>query len=673
MVNKKNVIKFLIIELIICSLYFIYKLNIYDKSILLMSYTILLIIEYFCSITLIFDKRFNIKQFLLYILLSYLSFILKSIYSNIYLSDINIFIIVGLLSSFIFYIFCKFILIFSLFNEEKIKFIDKIKKSISYINNNWNKFINLKYLKFIFKFLPKNIIIFCFLVLNIFYIIAFYKNYDQVNLYHKVNPTGNVGPITQTLDINFENIKVDGDINKICFLFGTYNRVNDSNLEFILYNKKNDVILSKKINTKILKDGDNYCFSIDKIKKDNIKKYHIKIVPKNTDDLNYVTIYKNIENDEYSISFMKSSSILSYKVIAIVIFLIVYLMINYFINKKGEKFLEHKFYLGLLIYLVPTMFIIPALEVPDEPTHYFSAYNLSQNGLNADIKNEISVPDNSECLNYAEIENRDSVANFSTLLSCFESKKNVKVSSLNGTTNYANKTYAGYISTAIGIKITDFLSNSPLAIFFTGRLFNMLISFVIIYYAIKISPKYKKIILFVATIPMFIQQMCSVSYDAILNATCIFYFAYCIKLIYNKKKISIFDNMTLVFLLYIIYTIKPVYLPLAIILLFVPKKNYRSLLKKILSFILIIFSIFLIDKIITSFVFIPIESINDKSSNLQLQYLLKYPMNIFHIAFNTFKINGLFYLQSLIGYFGWFKFHLWNIFIYCIYIGLIIN
>ena len=662
MMIKKNILKFILIELIICSLYHFYRIKINNELLIYISYTILIVLEYFCCITLIFDKRFSLKHLIFFILLSYLSFAIKNVYSHIYMDDINIIIMFGFMTSYMLYVFCKIIFVFALFNDKKEKYIDKLRKNLSYFNSIWNRFISLKYIKTVFKFLPQNIIIFIFLIINIVYLACFYKNYNDINLYSRVIPTGNAGPIMEPLEIRFENIQLDGDISKICLLFGTYNRVNDSNLEFKLYNKKNKVISKETINTKILKDGDNYCFAVNKIKGNKISNYHIKIIPSNFDNENFVTIFKNVENDEYSMSLIKSSSIISYKMLIIFIFILLFFIINYFINTKEIK--EHKYYLLMLVYLVPIMFLMPALEVPDEPTHLFNAYNLSQNGLNADIENTITIPDSQDCLNYVDIENRDAVTSFDKITSCLKNEKNVKVNYMNGTSHYVNKTFIGYVSTAIGIKISDIFSNSPIIIFFTGRLFNMFISFIIIYFAIKITPKYKKILLFVATIPMFIQQMCSVSYDAILNATCLFFFAYCIKLLCEKKKVNLKDNVILTFLLYIIYTIKPVYLPITILILFIPKSCYKSKLRKVISFTLIIMSILLVDKFISSYVFASIENTSNEMSNLQLNYLLHHPMNLFSIALNTFKNYTVFYLQGLVGYFGWFKFHLWNLFIY---------
>lgn len=661
--NKKNLIKIFFVELFISVLYLIYSINIDNNFLLFLSYSLLTLIGYFFCISLVFDKKINIKSLLIYYFFSYLSFIIKYIYLSIYLSDINIIIIIGIITSFLLKILCMVIFSLSIFTNENLGYKEKIKKSLQYVNGCWKKFINLKFIKPFFKILPQNIIIFAFLIINIVYISAFYKNNNDIFVYDKNISDSNIGAIIDPVNVSFKNIEVNTDFNKICFVFGTYGRVNDSNLEFQLF-KKDKIISTNKINTKILKDGERYCFLVKNINHNNLKSYYLKIIPSNTDDNNNVTIFNSSETGEFTMTFLKSRTFTSFKFLIIIIFIVIYLLLNYLINKKGSKIKEYKFYLILLIYLIPILFIIPALEVPDEPSHFYSSYNISQNLLDADIDNTLKVPKNFDCLNYAGIESHDVVEDMDKIFSCLKNEKNIKINRMYNVSNNANKTYAGYISTATGIKVADQFSNSPFVIFFSGRLFNMLISFIIIFFAIKITPKYKKILLFIATMPMFIQQICSVSYDAILNAICLFYFAYCIKLIYNNKKVNVKDSIILILLLYIIYTIKPVYLPIAILILFIPKENYKSILKKYLNFILIISSILLIDKFITSFVYTPIGDTTNVMKDKQLKYLLNNPLNIFSIAVKTFKIYGTFYLQGLVGYFGWFKFHLWNLFVY---------
>ena len=57
-------------------------------------------------------------------------------------------------------------------------------------------------------------------------------------------------------------------------------------------------------------------------------------------------------------------------------------------------------------------------------------------------------------------------------------------------------------------------------------------------------------------------------------------------------------------------------------------------------------------------IFFTASGMIDTTGHKQILYLIHNPFNIFSIAYNTFTINGRFYLTGLFGYFAGFKFHL---------------
>ncbi len=74
-----------------------------------------------------------------------------------------------------------------------------------------------------------------------------------------------------------------------------------------------------------------------------------------------------------------------------------FLEINYIVNKT-KKLKEPTFLLISLVYFGTFLIFNPPLEVPDEPSHFYSAYNFSQNGLDGSKITNINTPDNIECL-----------------------------------------------------------------------------------------------------------------------------------------------------------------------------------------------------------------------------------------------------------------------------------
>lgn len=546
------------------------------------------------------------------------------------------------------------------------KSIKKIlKKIINVIDNYWKRFINLKIINKLFMFLPKNILVFIFFVLSIISISQFYINNKDDIIYEQSVSDAITGPIiNESLDVSFSNVKLDKKPDSICFLFATYGKKINSDYKYELY-YNDGVIDNVSFNTSNLKDNDYYCFSLNNIDENNINNYHAKFTPVNVDINNVITLYKNAENNEINMAFMKKQSIVSLKLIFIILYLLIFFGINYFINKKNIK-IEKIWLIYSIFYLLPILFLIPPYQVPDEPYHFENAYQLSQVDTfevsKFISKGDITVPDNYDCLNYSKLKEKDNVDNLDEVANCFKNADNKKYHMQDKYITPSSK--LGFIISSIGIKIADLLTNSPMVIFFLGRILNLLLSIVIIYYAIKISPKYKEMILSIGLMPMFVQQMVSYSYDSVLNSICLLIIALSLKMT-SKENISL-KKYFILFTIFsvVIISIKVIYLPL---LLFIICSNDKHFNNKRSKKYLYLFGIVSLSILLSYFIYILFNVfytgpnvINDTTN---LTNFIKNPSSIFSIAKNTFDRYGMFYLRGLIGYFGWFKFKMVDMFI----------
>ena len=527
-------------------------------------------------------------------------------------------------------------------------------------------------------FLPKNIFVFIFFVISIFCITEFYVKKNDDSLYEQAMSDAITGPIiNESLDVSFSNVKLDGKPDEICFLFATYGKKINSDYRYELYNK--DVIIdSQEFNTNILNDNDYHCFSLKGyIDESNVRDYHVKFNPINVNIDNVITLYKDKETNEVNMIFIRKRSIYSIKTIFLIVYIIIFFIINYFINKKNFK-VEKMWLLYSIIYLLPILFIIPPYQVPDEPYHFNNSYQLSQiNTFEVSkfiSKGEIEVPSNFECLNYAQLKEKDKVSNQEDIKNCFNSTENKKYGFEEKDISPSYK--IGYLISSIGIKLADFITNSPMIIFFMGRIFNFVLSVVIIYFAIKKAPKYKEMILTLGLMPMFIQQMVSHSYDSILNSVCLLIIALCISMA-SKDKVPLKKYYLLFTLSSIaIIGIKAIYIPLLLFIMIANDKQFKNnKLKKYLylfSCIGISFFVAYLISLLFNTGYTGTQVINDSTNYANF---LKNPMSIFTIAQNTFDRYGMFYLRGLVGYFGWFKFRIDDMFInayviYFIYIVL---
>lgn len=536
------------------------------------------------------------------------------------------------------------------------------KKIYDEIINTWNKIIEFKYINFIFKFLPRNFFIFILFIMSIFVLSHIYKinNYDY--LYYQ----GHTDAITNTLlegplEIPLNNIELKGTPNKMCFRFATFQRKNKSNITISLY-KDNELKENTSFSATKLKDKELYCVSIkEDLNNDNIKEYNIKIESSKTNAYNTIALHKNKDTGEPAIYFVRDSSIFNIRNIIILIYIIIFIILNYYINKKNIK-PEILYLIISPCYLLFIMFLIPPYQIPDEQTHFINTINLSQIGEDDNISKhfenkEITVPDNLKCITYSNPQKSDKVYDFNQLKECFNEGEDITKKD-----NHVNSRYKlSYIFTVIGYKIADIFSNSPIVLFYAGRLCNFLAAIIMIFFAIKIAPKYKEILLSIATIPMFIQQMVSYSYDSVLNALVLLVISVILNLIYNNKANKILMYIILFLSSIIIANIKYLYLYVYLLLLYIPdKKDKKKYLKIIYSFGIILIA-YIIGMKVISFKSVSTPTVTHTIKNLD--YIMRNPMMIFSIAYHTFRINTLFYIRGLIGYFGWFIYKIPNIYI----------
>lgn len=235
--------------------------------------------------------------------------------------------------------------------------------------------------------------------------------------------------------------------------------------------------------------------------------------------------------------------------------------------EKG--FLPLTLYLGLLYMLV-----VPVYSVPDEYTHIDSAYIVSNRllGIEApegmpgyDYKRAEDV-DNGEYLRYAA-EKSDYRRLYTDLFRPATDTSLVLTACRDATAN-AGVLY--YVPAAIGLTIGRLLSLGTLPMLMLGRFFNLVMSLLLCYYALRKLPGKRWLFLLYATTPILLQEAASFSYDALLNAFAMVYIALCFS--YVRERVhSFIDPLMLFFAMFQIATVKGgVYFPICFVILVIP-------------------------------------------------------------------------------------------------------
>jgi uncharacterized membrane protein len=430
-------------------------------------------------------------------------------------------------------------------------------------------------------------------------------------------------------------------------------------------------------------DNRYYEFDFKGINIDKWSTYKFEILPINATIGNAITIYKTKDkNVVYKLT--EVSPCYTFCILILIAFIIVNLIFNYLINNNLIKN-EKRFLLLLLIYFIPITFIIPAFQVPDEVYHFYRAYNLSTYNFSKLPGKNLSntsyyLPTNINCLRYSKSSNIDdnsiNIINSNFVSKCIKSTKNKKI-----VTNVSgNNSVFSYVIPAIAIKIADTLTNSPMIIFFSGRFANLLFAMLIILLSFKIVPITKKYYLLLLSMPVFVQQMCSYSYDSIVNALSCLLIAYLLKFIFSSEKIKTRDFIVYGIITFILCEIKLPYAFLSLLIFIVDKKKFGDVnqkkykILKILLLILVSFSSYLIMTKINQYAFVSNSSM--QATNLfsrQFSYIISHPLNVFTIIFNTFKKYGIWYFDSMVGILGWLNVNIDHKFIIAFFIVLILS
>lgn len=316
-----------------------------------------------------------------------------------------------------------------------------------------------------------------------------------------------------------------------------------------------------------------------------------------------------------------------------------------FRNVDRKQISLEKLFLILVIPLgILTCIVRPLGRVPDEEFHARKAMAIAQGNFFS------KVNENGEATEFLNAKLNELVTrsseNYDEALARLTAPETEDTVELSYTT-MALYAPICHLPQAFGMFITK-ICGLPVSIqCYAARLVNFAVSIFLIFYAIKLMPFKKYIILFLALLPLTLQEIASMSTDALIISMSIFYISYILYLKYdeNKKEINKKDIAILTMSSIVISLLKIVYLPLCLLLLILPKEKFKSAKNKnmvLISILGIAIILNLIWLVYCSRFLIEFNS--GVNSSEQVKYVLTHPISYLHIFFRT--INT--YNQSLI-------------------------
>ncbi len=320
---------------------------------------------------------------------------------------------------------------------------------------------------------------------------------------------------------------------------------------------------------------------------------------------------------------------------------------------KDKKIIEKMF----LAFAIPVgimyiVFIVPSYA-PDEHAHMWKAYEVSTGKLVTKIEEDgtssSQVP--KDLIKYSPSE----VGKYIKLIGMISGSTNYE-DTVTLTSPAQSYSFILYIGSSIGFLISRIFSLNILIGIYLGRIINLILFLLAGYYMIKIIPFGKLLMTSYLFMPMVLQQAVSFSADSITNIVVLLFIAYILKLIFQKEKIKIKQDIILCVLSILVGIVKIVYVPiLGLILMLIFKNNMTKKEKAIVIPTCIILggivsiATYLFSTQYVSPNMIPYYEENNVNASEQISYIIHNPINVLKTIKNDWYNKGEVYIDTLIG------------------------
>lgn len=339
---------------------------------------------------------------------------------------------------------------------------------------------------------------------------------------------------------------------------------------------------------------------------------------------------------------------------------------------------EKYFLILSLFFGVILVFVTPAFQVPDEQFHFLHSYQVAEWNFSAQQKDGkwgILIPKSvakTMGVNQNLIAHPENRIDYSNAFLYLSTRLNVKERTH---IDFAHISPIPHLPQALGIYFGTQLDLSPLILMYFGRITNLLTFILLVYFAIKIIPVFKRFTAFCSLMPMTLFQAASLSYDSLLIASSLLFIATILRITFSDERPYTRDIVMMILLAVIISAIKIPYYLLALLYFIIPyqkigsKKGYFAVL--ILLFTMPLLGMIIWKQSMVAFHLIPPSTGGtDIIPTNQMSYLFTQSSVFMPAIPRTILKNIYFYPQSFIGILGWLDTRLpkWFYFFYTFFL-----
>ena len=344
-------------------------------------------------------------------------------------------------------------------------------------------------------------------------------------------------------------------------------------------------------------------------------------------------------------------------------------------RKKNVAICKQFLFVGV-IFGVLFILLLPPGQAPDDINHFRRAYGITDGIIVASEKvGETEAVGSNLPVEAGEFEDYPSSGAYERVgeaLSQGDSGEKAE----QAYTNTALYNFLCYLPQAFAASIGRILGMSTMGIAYLMKIFNFVVWILLTYFAIKLIPKFKKVVLFIALLPITLQEATSMAPDALTIGLGLFLVSYVLYLAYgHKEKAMSRGELAVLYVLAILIGFcKIVYFPLVLLYLVIPDRMFGGKKRKWLH-LGIIFGVSLVLNLLWLMVSsgMLIEFNPGVNSKEQLMMIIKNPLRYLVVMFNTVNAHSEFWLSNMLGMLlGAFSFNLPNILFYMSFAVLVI-
>ncbi len=245
-------------------------------------------------------------------------------------------------------------------------------------------------------------------------------------------------------------------------------------------------------------------------------------------------------------------------------------------------------FLGLVLGL-SYLFITPPFQVPDEPNHFFRAYQTSEGTFLAEkTDNRVGglLPASLQkvATAYRKVTGGDKVTNDPSLVIVKKTLLNKNEREFIDFNNTALYSPVCYLPQAAGILLFRVLDLPVIYLLYASRIFALLAWIALIFFAIRLIPTGKWLFCALALLPMSLFINSSASADVMTNGVAFLFIATVLNSALSDKKMDRNRFLFICILVFLIPLLKTIYVTLIPLLFIIPRRNLGSWPRYIMLF-----------------------------------------------------------------------------------------